>query len=98
MIKCASGIVGRAYVDAFYLFGIEGQDTFVGFKIVALDYDVPGVAVAVTVFFFFDKQAVFCVGGGFDVLLSGAPVKDGHKDIILRIKVSFKVPQSPKWR
>jgi hypothetical protein len=28
--------------------------------------------------FFLDKQAVFRVGGGFEVMLSGAPVKGGH--------------------
>jgi hypothetical protein len=78
MFKCASGIVGRIYVDTFYLPGVEGQEGFEGFKIVTLDYDVSGVAVAIAVFFFLYKQAIFCVGGGFKVLLSGAPVKGGH--------------------
>jgi hypothetical protein len=47
-------------------------------KVVALNYDVSGAAVAITVFFFLYQQAVFRVGGGFEVALSGAPVKGGH--------------------
>jgi hypothetical protein len=43
MLKGASGIIRRVYVDALYLPGIEGQQGFEGFKVVALDYNVSGV-------------------------------------------------------
>jgi hypothetical protein len=43
MFKGGAGIIGRVYVDALHLSGIEGQQGFEGFKVVALDYNVSGV-------------------------------------------------------
>jgi hypothetical protein len=43
MLKGGAGIIGRVYVDALYLSGIEGQQGLEGFKVVALDYNVSGV-------------------------------------------------------
>jgi hypothetical protein len=43
MLKGGAGIIGRIYVDALYLSGIEGQQGFEGFEVVALDYNVSGV-------------------------------------------------------
>ncbi|MDR0684179.1 MAG: hypothetical protein LBF83_03535 [Spirochaetaceae bacterium] len=43
MLKRASGIVGRVYVDAFYLPGIERQQGFEGLTVVAQDCYRPGL-------------------------------------------------------
>jgi hypothetical protein len=49
----------------------------------------------VTEFFFLYQQAVFDISGGFEVLFAGEPVKGGHGNIILQMKVLFKT-QKPK--
>jgi hypothetical protein len=71
VFKGASGVIGRVYIDTLDLSGIEGQQGFQGFKVVALDNDVSGVRVAVTVFFFLRQQPVFGVIGGPEVLFAG---------------------------
>jgi hypothetical protein len=81
MLKGASGVIGRVYVDTLDLSGIEGQQGFQGFKVVTLDNDVSGIRVAVAVFFFFRQKAVFGVIGGPEVLLAGQPVKGGHLEM-----------------
>ncbi|MDR2783477.1 MAG: hypothetical protein LBB48_06505 [Treponema sp.] len=71
MLKGASGIIRRVYVDAFHLPGIEGQQGFEGFEVVALDYEVSCIGIAVAVLFFLHQQAVFGVVGGLEVLFVG---------------------------
>jgi hypothetical protein len=78
MFKCGAGVIRRVYVDALYLSGVEGQQGFEGFKVVSLDYDVSGIGIAATEFFFLYQQAVFGVGGGFEVLFAGEPMEGGH--------------------
>jgi hypothetical protein len=71
MLKGASGVVRWVYVDALHLSGVEGEQGFQGFEVVALNYEVTGVAVSVAVLLFLHQQAVFGVGSGLEVLFAG---------------------------
>jgi hypothetical protein len=78
MLKCGASVIRRVYVDTLYLPGVEGQQGFEGLKVVTLDYEVSGVGIAATALFFLYQQAVFGVGGDFEVLFAGEPMEGGH--------------------
>ena len=97
MLKGASGIIWRVYIDAFHLARIVRKQGLEGFQIVALNEHVLRGAVAVALNFF--QKPIGRASGGTKVFFAGKPLQNGHRGISTGRgeKVPENYPSPCRW-